>query len=328
MTELAQITNQIIGLAAQVEQLQANQEKVTTFLQQTATQTQQVERLARGTNLTMEGIARKTDDSHSYLQSLEQSIKRLQETQLDTGSLSEGVHQLISDSFIRLQRYMMDRYPSGQPLDLGQVRTEAQRDFAAALLRKLGHLFDVDGVLEHNTPPQSADFAHLQQQATALQGEVAMLANRQEKALPLLDELRHETSLFRRIVFPVAEQDKRDQLAAEVVRQLKSGTQDAQNQCLANQLAAYIAEVNTVLNGVRELRKELLSLWHDDKLADPMANGATFDFTSVTFPATAGTATQYVDEAADEEFDEEYDHQQVDHFEINESELLFQAERS
>lgn len=328
MTELAQITNQIIGLAAQVEQLQANQEKVTAFLQQAATQTQQVERIARGTNLTMEGIARKTDDSHSYLQSLEQSIKRLQETQLDTGSLSEGVHQLISDSFIRLQRYMTDRYPSGQPLDLGQVRTEAQRDLAAALLRKVGQLFDVDGAVDDNTPPRSSDFVHLQQQASALQGEVAMLVNRQEKALPLLDELRHETSLFRRIVFPVAEQDKREQLVAEVARQLKLGAQDAQNQCLANQLAAYITEVNTVLNGVRELRKELLSLWADDKLASHMTNGATFAFDAVTFPAAAGTAAHFADEVADEELDEEYDNQQVDHFEIDERELLFQVERS
>lgn len=319
MTELAQIMNQILGLSTQVEQLQAYQEQISSHIQSAATQTLSIERTARGTNLAMEGIARKTDDNHEYLRLLEQSIKQLRETQLDTGSLREGVHQLISDSFIRLQRYLEQRYPAGQPLDLGRVRVEAQRDLAADLLRKLEHILKDSE--ENGGYQQSSEFPNLPRHAALLQQEVATLGKRQEKALHLLDSLRQDTPLFRRLVFSVAEQRKRDGVIAELAQLIKSNSQDTQNLSLADNLSQYLTEVNAILNALRELRHQLLTLWAEEKLAANTADSEMLDLNSAALPTATTSRAKYDNE--EEEDNDNY----AENFQVDDTELLFKSDQ-
>lgn len=319
MTELAQIMNQILGLSTQVEQLQAYQEQISSHIQSAATQTLSIERTARGTNLAMEGIARKTDDNHEYLRLLEQSIKQLRETQLDTGSLREGVHQLISDSFIRLQRYLEQRYPAGQPLDLGRVRVEAQRDLAADLLRKLEHILKDSE--ENGGYQQSSEFPTLPRHAALLHQEVATLGKRQEKALHLLDSLRQDTPLFRRLVFSVAEQRKRERVIAELAQLIKSNSQDTQNLSLADNLSQYLTEVNAILNALRELRHQLLTLWAEEKLAANTADSEMLDLNSAALPTATTSRAKYDNE--EEEDNDNY----AENFQVDDTELLFKSDQ-
>jgi len=322
MTELAQIMNQILGLSTQVEQLQAYQEKISSHIQSAATQTQSIERTARGTNLAMEGIARKTDDNHEYLRLLEQSIKQLRETQLDTGSLREGVHQLISDSFIRLQRYLEQRYPAGQPLDLGHVRVEAQRDLAADLLRKLEQILKDSE--ENGGYQQSSEFPNLPRHAALLQQEIATLGKRQEKALHLLDSLRQDTPLFRRLVFPVAEQRKREAVIAELAQIITSNSQDTQNLGLADNLSQYLTEVNAVLNALRELRHQLLTLWTEAKPVANTADSEMLDLNSAALPMATTSRAKHDNE--DEENEDDNDNY-AENFQVDDTELLFKSDQ-
>ncbi|MEZ4735399.1 MAG: hypothetical protein R3E79_50545 [Caldilineaceae bacterium] len=326
-TELSQILNQLLGLATQVEKLKTHQEQVSSHIQSTSTYTESIERVARGTNLAMEGIARKTDDNHEYLRLLEQSVKQLRETQLDTSSLREGVHQLISDSFVRLQRYIEQRYPVGQPLDLGQVRTEAKRELAADLLHKLEQILSRSS--EETVYHQTLALPNLQHHAILLQQEVATFAERQAKALNLLEKLHQDTPIVRRLIFPVLERKNREELIKELAQLITSGTQDKRNFGLANNLSHYIQGVNTIVKEVNELRDQLLTLLSDVQSTTNPPDNEMLDLDSdalsmSTVPvATDKNGYDYNDEDGGEDEDEDY----KENFQIDDTELLFKPEQ-
>lgn len=339
-TELSQILNQLLGLATQVEKLKTHQEQVSSHVQSASTYTESIERITRGTNLAMEGIARKTDDNHEYLRLLEQSVKQLRETQLNTSTLREGVHQLISDSFMRLQRYLEQRYPAGQPIDLGHVRAEAQHEVAANLLRKVEQILNRTG--ENGGYHQTSAPPTLQHHAVLLHQEIGTLAERQTKALHLLDKLRQDTPILRRLIFPVIEQKKREDLISDLAQLIKSSAQDKQHLGLADHLSHYINEVNALLNELKELRGQLLTVLTEARSTATSANDSISDLDSARLRMGTATMTQNhgnydeddddvvvndVDVVDDVDGIDEDDDDDKENFQVDEAEPLFKVEQ-
>lgn len=282
-TESPQVMHHILGLAQQVEQLQSQLEAINASLQTTSSQTQNVDRNVRNTNLTVGGIARVIDDNQVQLQQVANSISTMLESihqlptaQIETSVISESIQQVVYDAIDEALRHLNETKDEQNTVDIEQERVNARRHLAATLLPKLEQVLKTNDTQQQD---QLQEIVHLQEHAAYLHREIIRIQEEtrdfQQRALALLKEMQgHQPSMLLLMFFrsdPKKADPEKAALLSKLTTLINANNREEHYQQLADTLSQHLnaltqhnEKICQWVQGMNEVRKQLLALWGDE----------------------------------------------------------------